>query len=146
MVEILFYNNSQDKQIINKSLNDATSLSGLFIHPFNVINPVIVIRSNTPVTFNYCFIPSLNRYYFVESITIQTANTYQISLNIDVLQTYAQEILNSTGTILTRENANKFISSRETIYDIRPHFVKIELENPFDKTGQILLITIKGNK
>lgn len=146
MIEILFYNNSQDKQTINKTLNDATSLSGLFIQPFNIINPVIVIRSNTPVTFNYCFVPSLNRYYFVESITVQTANTYQISLSVDVLQTYAQEILNSTGTILTRENANKFISSRETIFDVRPNFVKLELQKPFDETGEILLVTVKGNK
>ena len=146
MIEILFYNNSQDKATINKTLNGATSLSGLFIQPFNIINPVIVIRSNTPVTFNYCFVPSLNRYYFVESITVQTANTYQISLSVDVLQTYAQEILNSTGTILTRENANKFISSRETIFDVRPHFVKLELQKPFDETGEILLVTVKGNK
>lgn len=147
MVAIDFYNYTGKNNVINKVLPTGTTFNGVFIEPFNVVNPQIKVRATLPFNYNYCKVAVLNRYYFVSDCTILTKDSVLLTLSIDVLKSYENDILASTGTVTAKENANKYINTRENIHDIRPNFEKINfsVNTPFEETGNIIMITIKGN-
>lgn len=145
MIEIHFYNFGGDKNLINKTLENKTISSGLFLQPFDITTPKLKVRFDNTFDFNYCFIPELNKYYFIENITIISNNIYEIDLNIDVLTTYKNELLNSFGTITKRENANNYISTRTSVFNVLPNIEKIEFTSGlFNENGNIIMICAKG--
>ena len=113
---------------------------------FNVLNPIIRFRTRTPVTFNYVYIESLNRYYFVSEIE-QNGDICTVRLRVDVLYTYKENILASSATLAMGNNINKFVSNRTNIYDVRPKTKKINFPNNglLNENGTIVMITLKGN-
>ncbi len=147
MVEIRFYNFVGEKVVINKPLENETISSGLFLQPFNILTPKLKVRFPNVFNFNYCYIPELQRYYFINDVVIVSAGVYELSLNVDVLQTYKTEILNAFGNVVSRENANNYISSRANVFDRKPIFENVEFSEkaPFNESGNIIMITLKGD-
>ena len=131
---------------VNKTLQENEEYTGVLYDTFNVLQPVIRFRTRTPVTFNYVYIESLKRYYFVSEMR-QDGNVCIVHLNVDVLMTYKNVILTSTGTLTKGENTNKYLSNRENIYDVRPNTQKVDFPNKnlLNENGSIIMVTIKGN-
>lgn len=131
---------------VNKTLQENEEYTGVLNATFNVLTPVVRFRTRTPVSFNYVYIESLNRYYFVSELT-QDGDICTVHLRVDVLFTYKDIILNSSATLVKGDNANKFVSNRNTIYDVRPKTKKIDFPNTglLNETGTIVMITLKGN-
>ncbi len=147
MVNVNLYQYNGKNNVINKTLTQSPqTATGVLIEPFDLMHPKIKFRCTPPFTYNYLYIAELNRYYFVTNTEILNATTVLLSLQLDVLKTYCTDILNATGTIVSRETANKYINTRDNIHDIRPNFEKINfsVNNPFDENGNIIMITIKG--
>lgn len=152
MVTLNLYQYSGKPNVINKTLPTATQYNGLLYDSQNVLTPFVRIRKTDGVTFeptffNYAEISDLGRFYFVTDTIIENTNVIRLNLKLDVLKTYAAEILASTATITQRENANAYISNRENVYSIVPNFSKIDfsVNSPFDENGNIIMVTLKGN-
>lgn len=146
MVKIKTYVYEGAPNRINKTLQENNEYTGVLNMTFNVLNPIIRFRTRTPVTFNYVYIESLNRYYFVSEIE-QNGDICTVRLRVDVLQTYKENILASSATLAMGNNINKFVSNRTNIYDVRPKTKKINFPNNglLNETGTIVMITLKGN-
>ena len=131
---------------VNKTLQENAEYTGELTATFNVLMPVIRFRSRTPVAFNYVYIESLNRYYFV-SEKQQDGDICTVRLRVDVLFTYKDIILNSTATLTKSENGNKYLSNRSNVFDVRPNIQKVDFPNKnlLNSEGQIIMVTIKGN-
>ena len=131
---------------VNKTLQENAEYTGVLNATFNVLTPVVRFRTRTPVAFNYVYIESLNRYYFV-SEKQQDGDICTVRLRVDVLFTYKDIILNSSATLVKGGNANKFVSNRNNVYDVRPKTKKINFPNTglLDETGTIVMVTLKGN-
>lgn len=131
---------------VNKTLQANEEYTGVLNATFNVLSPVVRFRTRTPVTFNYVYIESLNRYYFV-SEKRQDGDICTVHLRVDVLFTYKDIILNSSATLVKGNNVNKFVSNRTNIYDVRPKTKKINFPNTglLNETGTVVMITLKGN-
>jgi hypothetical protein len=131
---------------VNKTLQENEEYTGVLNATFNVLTPVVRFRTRTPVTFNYVYIESLNRYYFV-SEKQQDGDICTVRLRVDVLFTYKDIILNSSATLVKGGDANKFVSNRNNVYDVRPKTKKINFPNTglLNETGTIVMITLKGN-
>ena len=112
----------------------------------NILEPVIRFRTTNIVTFNYVYIESLNRYYFVSEIR-QDGDICTVYLRTDVLMTYKDKILDSVGTLVKGENGNKYLSNRSNVFDVRPNIKKVDFPNKnlLNTEGQIIMVTIKGN-
>ena len=146
MVKIKTYIYDGEPNRINKTLQENNEYTGVLNMTFNVLNPIIRFRTRTPVTFNYVYIESLNRYYFVSEIE-QDGDICTVRLRVDVLKTYKENILASSATLAMGNNINKFVSNRTNIYDVRPKTKKINFPNNglLNETGTIIMITLKGN-
>lgn len=145
MIQLNLYNYNGKPNVINKTLQNEIILNGLFYNNFDIYTPEITIRQPININvFNYAFLPLFNRFYFVVDTIIENNTKTVLKLKLDVLKTYAPELLTATGTVTQKENANNFISDKRKIYDIRPKFDKIPFNYTFEK-GDIVMITLKGN-
>ncbi len=131
---------------VNKTLQANEEYTGVLNATFNVLTPVVRFRTRTPVSFNYVYIESLNRYYFVSELT-QDGDLCTVRLRVDVLQTYKEKILASSATLTKGENVNKYLSNRSNVVDVRPNIRKLDFPNKelINETGSIIMVTIKGN-
>lgn len=143
-MKINFYNCLDDYNKLNKTLSNKIELDIVLKERNNFINPNIILKNQIPnFSYNYCFIPSFNRYYFIENIEILSNNLILLSLKIDVLMTYKNDLNNSFVTITESSeilNENKLNYDSEDIENI----TKIDLNNPFTGNSDIL-ITVNGN-
>lgn len=147
MIQLNLYNYDGNSNVINKTLQNEISLTGLFYNDFDIFTPEIAIRQSVNINvFNYAFLPIFNRFYFIVDTFIVSNTKTVLKLKLDVLKTYANELLTAIGTVTQKENANKYISNRQKIYDIRPQreLINFSVNNPFHH-ADIVMITLKGN-
>lgn len=147
MTTINFYSYNGHPNTVNKQLGDFTAIEGDLRQTFDVLRPTVTLRKQPRPTFNYCYIPSLGRYYFVERVSFEGNNAYELSLRVDVLKTYETEILAATGRVSESDNPDPYISNRETVYKRTPNFEKVPFANTglLNETGGIIMVTLKGN-
>lgn len=132
---------------VNKTLTEQETVTGLLNASFDILNPVLRFRTRKPVSFNYCYVNELQRYYFVKDVA-QDGDLCTVRLNVDVLFTYKDKILQATGTMVNGEDSHKYSSNRSKNYDLRPILKRLEFDSQksFADTGNIVMVTIKGNK
>lgn len=93
-------------QIVIDKINYLTlidTLTGTLRSNCNLIAPVIDIEYDIVPDFNYIYIPSFNRYYFVTDIENTVNRMWKISLKCDVLMSYKDEIKKQTAIISRQE-------------------------------------------
>ena len=140
------YNYNGEPNRVNKTLQENEEYTGVLNSTVNILEPVIRFRTTNIVTFNYVYIESLHRYYFVSEIQ-QNGDICTVYLRTDVLMTYKDKILDSIGTLTKGANVNKYASNRENNYDLRPKLKKLDFPNTglFSDRDNIIMVTIKGN-
>ena len=146
MIKIKTFIYDGEPNRVNKTLQENEEYKGILNVTFNVLTPVVRFRTRTPVIFNYVYIESLHRYYFVSELT-QDGDICTVRLRVDVLQTYKEKILASSATLTKGANVNKYLSNRSNVVDVRPNFRKLDFPNKelINETGSIIMVTIKGN-
>lgn len=98
-MECIFYTCNDDIDKLNKTLENPINAQCNIINDTTILSPVIVVDSSY-INKNYVFIPSLNRYYFVDNITISN-NMVIMNLTIDCIYTY-RDIINNTECFINR--------------------------------------------
>lgn len=148
MTAINFYSYDGHPGTVNKQLGEFTAIEGDLRQTFDVLRPTVTLRRQPRPAFNYCHIPDLGRYYFVERVSFEGNGAYELSLRVDVLKTYESEILAATGRVSESDNPDPYISNRESVFDRRARFEKVAFENTglFKEDGSIIMITIKGKE
>ena len=99
--EFTLYKNSAEMHRVDKTayLEFVGTVSGVFRDETSITNISITIQYDTVIDFNYVYIPSFNRYYYVTDVTLINYNLYEISLSVDVLMSYKDAIRNCKGFI-----------------------------------------------
>lgn len=98
--------NNSERNRLSKSLSSITTVTGTLKSSTSIMNPVIQIECElTDVTnCNYMYIPTFNRYYFVDDITSITSDIVQFTGHVDVLTTYASQIRSNNAIVKRQEN------------------------------------------
>lgn len=148
METITFYNYDGHPNTVNKVLNEPHEFNGSLRQTLDVLRPQLSITDLYRPTYNYCYIPSLNRYYFVTGVEFAGNKKYDLSLQVDVLKTYENEIMNATATVQESDTPQPYVSTRQSVYDRRPNFEQLEFPTKglFNDEGSIIMVTIKGKE
>ena len=149
---VTLYRNSSDKRNLNKNLSEVKTVSATAKGEINIISPTLILEYFS-IDFNYCYISDLNRYYFVNSITLLTGQRLQINLSVDVLMTYKEEIKNLTVNVLRYENIESSFLSDSRIPLFSDTVQKViefpenifNLENPSENSKNFLLTVAGGD-
>ena len=97
--------NNSEKNRLDKSITDITSLTGTLRDETSVIDPVIIIEGylSSYVNCNYMNISDFNRSYFVNNIRSIRNDLFEISAHVDVLSTYKSQIRQNSAIIARQE-------------------------------------------
>ena len=106
------YDTKSSNNVINKVLENEHEFDIKFKDKTDIVNPVVILSSKTLILSNYAYIPDFNRYYFVDKIELFPNSIYHITLRCDVLESFKDEILASSGFINQQtKNVNKYYNS-----------------------------------
>ena len=136
------YNTSDSNNTIGKTLIDEETFNITFKGTFDIMNPIVLLKSNAPILKNYAYIPEFNRYYFIISIQILPNKIYELFLECDVLESFKDDILASKGLVTRASEGNKFFDgglNSEVRKEVEIHESVLET----DYGNSIILVTIK---
>ena len=103
---IILYETKNDNNDIPKKLDNSVSFENCIMKKdTSIINPIIELNTqwNFLTNKNYCYIPMFKRYYFIDNMTALKGGIIELSLSVDVLQSFKDEILNSTQLVKRQE-------------------------------------------
>ena len=110
-------------KIVGSDLVNVGTLYGDFKNVVAVKNPVIDVENfNLEETFNYVYIFSLKRYYFVQSVDLVSKDITRLSLSEDVLKSHASLIKLQSGLVTRSEekgNQLKIVDERYPLESVK---------------------------
>ena len=116
MFNIVFYQNQSENITVNKTLLTVVTLSGVLRNGTSIVDPVIMINgslsdvSSVPgfAKINYAYIQEFGRYYYVRNIESVNNSCVAVSMHVDVLMSFKDEIKANKGIVSRAENASQF--------------------------------------
>lgn len=106
-MDAIFYTVADNDNVLEKTLESALVKNVLFLNSNNILTPTVRLLINNITDFlkrNYCFIETLQRYYFIDSVTIGRGGIATLELSIDVLMTYKDDILRASAEIVKSDS------------------------------------------
>ena len=103
---ITLYKSPGERNLLNRRLTTVKTMSTVeTTDDINIEEPVLKLdRDDTIIGFDYAYIPSFNRYYFLEDFIV-TGATFTITLVSDPLMSFRSQILGSQ-CIAKRSSSN----------------------------------------
>ena len=145
-MNIKFYYTPDETNKINKTLNSELVLTGNLKQESSIIKPVILIEATSLVNYNYCYIPEFNRYYFITDLTIIKKNLWRVSLRVDVLMSFKDEILECPIILSNTQTTELENYLPSDVYKSTVKFKTdiINFPSGLNDTGEYILITAGG--
>lgn len=110
-MEITLYEYNDKNIRVNKSVEYMGTVEVLtnctIRNPISVLNPIIYLefdKTITDISYNYCYLPCNNRYYFISDKIRLSNKMWELHLTVDVLNTYKDKIKNTKALIARNEN------------------------------------------
>lgn len=146
-MDIKLYHNSSPNNKIGKTLNSETTFTGSFRDSTKVVNPEVLIEASNLTGFNYAYIPTFNRYYYIENIESYRTGLWIVKMKVDVLESHKASILNLDCIIEATENymANDYLSESESwVTSVKAKTDILTFSNGLLNSGEYILITAGG--
>lgn len=142
----LYYNSSEDNKL-SKLLTNELSLQGTLRDSSDLLNPEILMEGVDFTIYNYAYIPAFGRYYFIRGYDIYRNEMYVVSMEVDVLQTYKDEIKYIPSIIMETESygADEYLASdRIWVAKEKDKTDIYSFSNGLLDSGEYILITAGG--
>ena len=146
MITVTLYNNTSDSNVLTKTITQVATLQCALKDATELMNPVLRMASDVITSgVNYCYIPSLGRYYFVRNKRQMTAGMVEVELHVDVLMSFPDVIANSQGYVLNSASKPwEYIDSPNWVRDLRQRTDTVEFANGFNESPEYILMTVGG--
>ena len=112
-MNITLYKTKSANNVISKKLTSEKNLGNNCILADNtsVTSPTVIIggvKSLDSISdYNYAHIPQCHRYYYINDVIALSGGRVKMLLTVDVLKTYASDILASTQLVTRQKNQGK---------------------------------------
>lgn len=136
-MEIKFYTCGDDHRTLNKTLEDELTLQGAMRQQASMLAPIIVC-STLDAKYNYCYIPSFGRYYYVTQHVRYRRGLDRLNLDVDVLMSYRDKIMELTG-VVSRLDANDYINGSDK-FDVRSTHERIDFPTSLELGSYVLTV------
>ena len=141
------YNNQSEKNEINKQLSTLFDLEGTLREKTSILTPIIIVESSDFIGIaNYAYIPEFSRYYFIIDIQCIRHNLYEVSMKVDVLMSFKDDILNSYVIIDKTSSAetSHYLSDDAWKTLVKDKTDIINFSSGLLDSGEYILITAGG--
>lgn len=101
-MDVIFYSCATPPNYIYKVLENGVTVQCKMHDDCELRDPEILVSNAIDVLkYNYAHIPEIARFYFIESFERVAKGVIKVKLHIDVLRTYAKNILKNCAVDLT---------------------------------------------
>lgn len=144
-MKIKLFKTTSDTRKLEKTLTNEKEINGVFKKEELEQTPRLYITGLDPTIYNYVFIESLNKYYFIVQKEYINNNKFVLYLKIDLLMTYKEQIKLIKATKVKGATGNNYLIGNNFPVEVKEEVQKIPFPNkPFRKNGSKLLTTISG--
>lgn len=102
---VQLYVNKSNNNVLNKDITLLKEIECQIKEPCSIEKPILIVK-DFPFSCNYVFIENLNRYYYVNDITMLNNGISQVTFNEDFLMSNKENLLNVNALCLRNENAS----------------------------------------
>ena len=144
-MQLYLYRTNDLNNVVDKTLTNETMLNINLKRDTDIIRPKIPLAKSGAIdlkTFNYAYIPDLNRYYFINVIESINNNVDVLYLEVDVLMSYSAEIKTGIKTYIAdisptykADNIYSAVSNKNTV-------IKIDADVALQKAQSIIITTL----
>ena len=145
-MELKLFQNKSSENTINKNLTLITTKNINLKQSTNLYQTFLVFKNDNITDYSKInYAKMLNKYYFVSYETIQNNSLIRLNLKEDVLETYKDNILNSSADI-TEKSTPSYSGSIRTSKEVETF--KLKSDTILPKTQSIIMVTVasKGDK
>ena len=147
-MNISLYKTNSEKNVVYKTLTNEVNFSNVtFKNSTEILNPVITLSTAIDVeSYNYCYIPEYNRYYYISNIVSVVNGLWSLNLSVDVLMSFKQHF-SKFDVILKRSQTvyNKYINDGEIITEADNIISTVKFpQTPLNKQMYFILTTVGG--
>lgn len=143
-MEVIFYYNASDDRVINKTLIGGETFTGVPLSEVSIMEPVIRFENDGVLRYNYAYIPELQRYYAISSITSYRDGLWDVDFAVDVLMSFRGDIMTLSVIVDKQtmpENGDEYIDDGSLVTD-NVMFTRVhEFEGGFNNYPEYILIT-----
>lgn len=141
----VLYKTTSPKNAINKVLVESKEVNIKLKDYVSILNPTLdLMNFNGVFLYNYIYIPTFSRFYFINEITVLTSSVVRIACSVDVLETWKIDILNSIGHMIKRTGGNMNGAIIEKTGEVE-HDI-IVLNSPFTLQDYFIVTTTRGSE
>ncbi len=142
MYTLELYKNMSENSDVQKKLTDKITLSGIARAAIDILKPIIDVQGIPANEYNYCYVKELKRYYYIENTIVDPNGVCRLTMRVDVLMTYIEDIRASSGLIMKQREYNPYFGEYDI--DARMTLQKYVFEDKFNKTGEFILVALRG--
>lgn len=138
--------NNSEKNKLGKSLSNLNTFSGSLKEETSVTNPVIMMELENPTGFNYAYIPEFGRYYFIDDIVSVRTGLWRISMKVDVLESFKNNIRGVSVILSDSTNTGKeeYLPGKVWKTKVKELTDIINFPSGLSDNGDFILITAGG--
>ena len=139
--------NTSPTHQIKKNVNTVATLTGTFRDSVDILHPTVRIERDNPVGFNYVYISDFGRRYYVDDVTVVRKGILDLHLSVDVLDTFANEILANSAIIDKQEvSYNLYLNDDSIKMRQDPLITNFEFPNGlFDNNSYEYVLLVAGD-
>ena len=144
-MKIKLFNTISDTRKLDKILTNEKEIQAVFKSAEMEQAPRLFITGFNPKSYNYVFIETLGKYYFIIQKEYINNNRFALYLKVDLLMTYKEQIKLIQATKVRGEIGNDYLIGNVFPVEVKEEVEKLPFPNkPFNKKGSKLLTTISG--
>ena len=150
-MNITLFKTKSGNNVINKKLTSEKNLGNNCILADNtsVTSPTVIVGGITSLDsisdYNYAHMPQCQRYYYINDIIALSGGRVKLLLTVDVLKTYANDILASKQLITAEKDIGKmYLTDAQWTTDARTYNRAIYFNGDYFNTTNdcFMLVTV----
>lgn len=145
-MELQLFQNKNSENTINKDLTLITTKNINLKQSTNLYQTFLVFKNDNSTDYSKVnYAKMLNKFYFVSHETLQNNSLIRLQLKEDVLETYKDNILNSSADIIEKSTPNN-TRNMQTSKEVETFKLKSSVVLP--KTQSVIMVTVasEGDK
>ena len=145
-MELQLFQNKSSENTINKDLTLIATKNINLKQSTNLYQTFLVFKNDNTTDYSKInYAKMLSKYYFLSHETLQNNSLIRLQLKEDVLETYKDDILNSSADIIEKSTPNN-IRNITTSKEVETFKLKSSVVLP--KTQSVIMVTVasEGDK
>lgn len=144
-MRLYLYRTNDLNNVVDKTLTNETILNINLKRDTDIIRPKIPLAKSGVIdlkTFNYAYIPDLNRYYFINVVESINNNVDVLLLEVDVLMSYNAEIKTGIKTYVADVSPTYKADNIYSANSDKNTVIKIDSDVALQQTQSIIITTL----